>query len=310
MSENGVLLETNLPGVPLHSRGKVRDIYEIGGDLLIVATDRISAFDYILATGIPDKGRVLTQLSLFWFDYLKDALPNHIVTADVEAYPAPLPRYAGQLEGRSMLVRRAKMLEIECVARGYLSGSGWKDYQKTGAVCGIPLPAGLTESAQLPEPIFTPATKAQSGHDENISFEEAAAIVGGDVAKKVRDLTLDIYSRAAAYARERGIIIADTKFEFGFIDGELLLADEALTPDSSRFWPAATYRPGGPQPSFDKQYVRDYLESIHWNKQPPAPALPADVARNTSKKYVEAYERLSGRSLAERAPTVERAASD
>jgi phosphoribosylaminoimidazole-succinocarboxamide synthase len=293
-----VLLETHLPGVELVARGKVRDIYRAGEDLLlIVATDRISAFDYILASGIPRKGEVLTQLSLFWFDFLKDVVRTHLVTADVSRYPEPLPRHRDQLEGRSMLVRRARMLEVECVARGYLAGSGWKDYQATGAVCGIPLPAGLVESAELPEPIFTPATKAQSGHDLNISFEEAAAIVGRDVAERIRDLTLDIYRRAARYAREHGIIIADTKFEFGFVDGELVLADEALTPDSSRFWPAAGYQPGGPQPSFDKQYVRDYLESIRWNKQPPAPALPEEVIRNTSAKYLEAYRLLTGKSL-------------
>jgi phosphoribosylaminoimidazole-succinocarboxamide synthase len=296
MTDN-VLLKTHLPDVELVARGKVRDIYRAGDDLLIVATDRISAFDYILASGIPRKGEVLTQLSLFWFDFLKDVVRTHLITADVDRYPEPLPRYRDQLEGRSMLVRRARMLEVECVARGYLSGSGWKDYLATGAVCGIPLPAGLAESAELPEPIFTPATKAQSGHDLNISFDEAAAIVGRDVAERIRDLTLDIYRRAARYARERGIIIADTKFEFGFVDGELVLADEALTPDSSRFWPAAGYKPGGPQPSFDKQYVRDYLESIRWNKQPPAPALPEDVIRNTSAKYLEAYRLLTGKSL-------------
>ena len=292
-----VLLQTDRPGVELLGRGKVRDIYRIGDNLLIIATDRISAFDYILATGIPRKGEVLTQLSLFWFDFLKDVLPTHLITADVNDYPEPLPAYRDQLEGRSMLVRRARMLEVECVARGYLSGSGWKDYLATGGICGIPLPAGLQESAELPEPIFTPATKAQSGHDINISFEEAAAIVGRGVAERVRDLTLDVYRRAARYARDRGIIIADTKFEFGFIDGQLMLADEALTPDSSRFWPASGYQPGGPQPSFDKQYVRDYLESIRWNKQPPAPALPDDVARNTSAKYLEAYRLLTGKPL-------------
>jgi phosphoribosylaminoimidazole-succinocarboxamide synthase len=297
MNENKVILETNLPGIQLHARGKVRDIYRVADELLIVATDRISAFDYILATGIPRKGEVLTQLSLFWFDYFEDLLPTHVITANVETYPAPLPDFRDQLAGRSMLVERAEMLEVECVARGYLSGSGWKDYKSTGSICGIPLPPGLEESAQLPEPIFTPATKAQSGHDINIPFEQAAEMIGADVAKKVRDLTLDVYTRAARYAAERGIIIADTKFEFGFIDGELVLADEVLTPDSSRFWPASSYKPGGPQPSYDKQYVRDYLESIHWNKQPPAPALPPDVARNTSEKYMEAYRVLSGKSL-------------
>ena len=294
---NNVLLETNLPELELHSRGKVRDIYKVDGQLLIVATDRISAFDYILQTGIPRKGEVLTKLSLFWFDFFKDSLPTHVVTADVDRYPEPLRKYRDQLAGRSMLVRTAEMLPVECVARGYLSGSGWKDYKSTGAICGIPLPAGLEESGQLPEPIFTPATKATSGHDINIRFEEAAGMIGPDVAVRVRDLTLKVYKRAAEYARDRGIIIADTKFEFGFIDGELVLADEVLTPDSSRFWPADHYKPGGPQPSFDKQYVRDYLESIHWNKLPPAPALPPDVARNTSDKYVEAYRRLSGKEL-------------
>ncbi len=297
MSEHNVILETNLPGIKLLSRGKVRDIYEVGDELLIVATDRISAFDYILPTGIPRKGEVLTQLSLFWFDFLKDVVPTHIITADVDAYPEPLPQFRDQLAGRSMLVTRAKMLPVECVARGYLAGSGWKDYRKTGAVCGIKLPPGLQESSQLPEPIFTPATKATSGHDINISFDEAAEMIGREVAGKVRDLTLDIYSRAAEYARERGIIIADTKFEFGFVDGELILADEVLTPDSSRFWPADEYEPGRPQRSFDKQYVRDYLESIHWDKKPPAPALPPEVARNTSEKYLEAYRRLSGKEL-------------
>ncbi|MCP5112302.1 MAG: phosphoribosylaminoimidazolesuccinocarboxamide synthase [bacterium] len=297
MSDNNVLLKTNIPGLELHSRGKVRDIYKVADELLIIATDRISAFDYILPTGIPRKGEVLTQLSLFWFDFFKDLLPPHIITANSALYPAPLPDYADQLAGRSMLVSKADMLSIECVARGYVSGSGWKDYQRTGAICGIALPEGLKQSDKLPEPIFTPATKADSGHDENISFEEAANLVGRETAEKVRDLTLDIYGRAADYARERGIIIADTKFEFGFIDGELVLADEVLTPDSSRFWPADKYQPGGAQPSFDKQYVRDYLESIHWDKQPPAPALPPDVARNTSEKYIEAYRTLSGKDL-------------
>jgi len=297
MSDNGVLIESNIPELKLISRGKVRDIYRVADELLIVATDRISAFDYILQTGIPRKGEVLTQLSLFWFEHFKSLLPTHVITADVEKYPPPLPKHRGQLAGRSMMVSEAEMLPVECVARGYVSGSGWKDYQKTGSICGISLPSGILESGQLPEPIFTPATKATDGHDENISFDQAAEIIGRDVAVKVRDLTLDIYRRASEYARERGIIIADTKFEFGFIDGELVLADEVLTPDSSRFWPAAQYSPGGPQPSFDKQYVRDYLESINWNKLPPAPALPPGVARNTSEKYLEAYRRLSGKSL-------------
>jgi len=282
-----VVLETQVPGLKLRGRGKVRDIYEDGDRLLIVATDRISAFDYILATGIPDKGRVLTQMTLFWLDFLRDVVPNHFLSADVPA----------GLEGRAMWVKRADMVEIECVARGYISGSGWKDYQRTGAVCGIPLPPGLRESDALPEPIFTPATKAQTGHDENISFETAASLIGADLAGRLRELTISIYRRAADYARSRGIIIADTKFEFGIIDGQIILADEVLTPDSSRFWPLESYKPGGAQPSYDKQYVRDYLESIHWNKQPPAPALPDDVAQRTSEKYKEAYRALTGKSL-------------
>ena len=292
-----VILETDIPGFPRPSRGKVRDVYEIGDRLLIVATDRISAFDYILATGIPDKGRVLTQLSIFWFDFLRDVTPTHFLTANVDEFPASLHPYRDQLEGRSMLVQRARMVDIECVARGYLSGSGWKEYRERGSVCGIPLPSGLRESEQLPEPIFTPATKAQTGHDENISFETAAGLVGAELAGRLRDLTLESTPTRRAYAETRGVIIADTKFEFGFIDGELMLGDEVLTPDSSRFWPAASYAPGGAQPSFDKQYVRDYLESIHWNKQPPAPALPEEVAARTSDKYREAYRVLTGREL-------------
>ncbi len=292
-----VILETNLPGVERHGRGKVRDVYSIDGKLLIVATDRISAFDYILATGIPDKGRVLTQLSIFWFDFLRDVTPTHFLTAQVGEYPQPLPQFPDQIEGRSMLVKRADMIEIECVARGYLAGSGWKEYQQHGTVCGIPLPAGLRESDQLPEPIFTPATKAQTGHDENVSFEHVVSLIGEDLAKRLRDLTLEIYSRASKYARTKGIIIADTKFEFGFVGDQLVLGDEVLTPDSSRFWPAETYKAGGPQFSFDKQYVRDYLESIHWNKQPPAPALPVEVAAKTSEKYRQAYSALTGREL-------------
>ncbi len=258
--------------------------------LLIVATDRISAFDFILATGIPDKGRVLTQMTLFWLDFLRNVVPNHFLSADTSKLPL-------EFKGRSMWVRRADMFQVECVARGYLAGSGWKDYQRTGAVCGIPLPPGLRESDALPQPLFTPATKAQSGHDENISFEQAAAIVGASTAIKLRDLTLSLYSQAANYARARGILIADTKFEFGVADGQIILADEVLTPDSSRFWPADRYQPGQSQPSYDKQYVRDYLESIHWNKQPPAPGLPDDVASRTSEKYKEAYRALTGREL-------------
>ncbi len=291
MTNNSVVLETNVPNLKLRARGKVRDIYDDGDRLLFIATDRISAFDYILATGIPEKGRVLTQMTLFWLDFLRDVIPNHFLSTDMSGLPP-------ELEGRSMWVKRAEMFDIECVARGYISGSGWKDYQRTGAVCGIPLPKGLKESDQLPEPIFTPATKAQTGHDENISFDQAAEIIGADLAGKLRDLTLGIYKKAADYARARGIIIADTKFEFGMIDGQIILCDEVLTPDSSRFWPLETYSPGGAQPSYDKQFVRDYLESIHWNKQPPAPALPEDVARRTSEKYKEAYRDIDrARSL-------------
>ena len=295
MNPQTPVLKTNVPALKLRARGKVRDIYEDptpgrNDRLLIVATDRISAFDYILATGIPDKGRVLTQMTLFWLDFLRETVPNHLLSTDMTGLPA-------ELEGRSMWVRRAEMFEVECVARGYLSGSGWKEYQQTGAVCGIPLPKGLRESDALPEPIFTPATKAQTGHDENISFDKVRELIGQDLATRLRDLTLRIYRQAADYAHPRGIIIADTKFEFGLVEGEIVLADVVLTPDSSRFWPVDTYVAGGPQPSYDKQYVRDYLESIRWNKQPPAPALPEDVARRTSEKYKEAYHSLTGHSL-------------
>ena len=275
----------------------MRDVYAAGDFLVIVATDRLSAFDYILPTPIEDKGKVLTQLSFFWLDLIRDIVPNHFVSADVSHYPQPFRQYRDQLEGRSMLVKRANMIQIECVARGYVSGSGWKDYQRNGAVCGIALPPGLRESDQLPEPIFTPATKAQSGHDENISFETVSGIAGAKTAERLRSLTLRIYQRAAEYAESRGIIIADTKFEFGFIGDELVLADEVLTPDSSRFWPRETYRPGGPQSSYDKQFVRDYLESIRWNKQPPAPGLPPEIARKTSEKYRQAYQVLTGKPL-------------
>jgi phosphoribosylaminoimidazole-succinocarboxamide synthase len=292
-----VILHTELPGIERHAQGKVRDVYRVDGQLLIVATDRISAFDYILPTGIPDKGKVLTQLSIFWFDFLRDVTPTHFLTANVDEYPAALRQFRGQLEGRSMLVKRAQMVEVECVARGYLAGSGWKEYQAQGTVCGIPLPAGLRESDRLPAPIFTPSTKATSGHDENISFEAMRSLVGAELSAGLRDLTLRIYVRAAAYAETKGVIIADTKFEFGFVDGELVLGDEVLTPDSSRFWPADSYRPGGPQLSYDKQYVRDYLESIHWNKKPPAPPLPDDVADKTSEKYRQAYRVLTGKEL-------------
>jgi phosphoribosylaminoimidazole-succinocarboxamide synthase len=292
-----VIQETNFPGLELYARGKVRDVYSIDGRLLIVATDRISAFDYILPTGIPDKGKVLTQLSVFWFDFLREIVPSHFLTANVAEYPAEARLYDAELEGRSMLVTRAKMVEIECVARGYLAGSGWKEYRETGAVCGVRLPSGLKESSQLPEPIFTPATKAQSGHDENISFDAMVKLTGADLASRLRGLTLKIYTRAAEYARTKGIIIADTKFEFGIVKGELILGDEVLTPDSSRFWPLDTYEPGRAQNSYDKQFVRDYLEQIKWPKQPPAPPLPAEVAAKTSEKYKEAYRALTGRAL-------------
>jgi phosphoribosylaminoimidazole-succinocarboxamide synthase len=291
------LLETNLPGVRLRGRGKVRDIYEVGDDLLIVATDRISAFDYILSPGIPRKGEVLTKISLFWFDFLRETVANHILSTNVEEYPSEVRPFADQLAGRSMLVKRAEMVQVECVARGYLSGSGWKEYQATGKVCGIALPSGLLESDRLPEPIFTPATKAHTGHDENVPFQKVVDEVGAETAERLRTLTLTIYRKAAEYAETRGIIIADTKFEFGFAGGELILADEVMTPDSSRFWPKDAYRPGGPQPSYDKQFVRDYLESIRWNKQPPAPVLPEEVVRKTGDKYAEAYRLLTGREL-------------
>ena len=293
-----VLLQTDFPELELHASGKVRDVYQLDNDhLLFVATDRISAFDYVLVTGIPHKGRVLSQLSLFWFDFLRDVVPNHVVTADVSKYPASLRKYDEQLRGRSMLVMRAEMSPVECVVRGYVSGSAWKEYKTSGAVCGIHLPSGLRESDQLPEPIFTPATKAASGHDENISFEQMAKLVGPELSRQLRDLSLQIYSKAADYARQRGIIIADTKFEFGRTPQGITLADEVLTPDSSRFWPADKYLRGRSQESFDKQYVRNYLEEIGWNKQPPAPALPTEVARKTSEKYLEAYHRLTGREL-------------
>jgi len=295
-----VLLQTDFPDLELFASGKVRDVYQLGSDhLLFVATDRISAFDYVLATGIPNKGRVLTQISLFWFDFLKDIVPNHLVTADLSRYPTEIQQHAGQLRGRSMLVQRAEMFPVECVVRGYLSGSGWKEYRATGSVCGIKLPAGLRESEELPEPIFTPATKATTGHDENISFEAMTRLVDPEDARQLRDLSLAIYRKAAAYARQKGIIIADTKFEFGRTAAGITLADEVLTPDSSRFWPADKYSPGMSQQSYDKQYVRDYLEEIRWNKLPPAPTLPAEVARRTSEKYVESYRRLTGRGLDE-----------
>jgi phosphoribosylaminoimidazole-succinocarboxamide synthase len=292
-----VLLDTQFSGLTLARRGKVRDVYDLGEHLLIVATDRISAFDYVLGSGIPDKGRVLTQLSAFWFGRLADLTPHHLVSVDVRDFPASTRPYRDALRGRSMLVRKTDPLPVECVARGFLSGSGWKDYQKTGAVCGIALAAGLRESDRLPAPIFTPATKAESGHDENISEAEAGRIVGRDAIARLRALTLAIYARGVAHAETCGIIIADTKFEFGMAGNELILIDEVLTPDSSRFWPKADYRPGQGQPSFDKQFVRDYLERIGWNKQPPVPSLPDDVVQGTRAKYLEAFTRLTGHEL-------------
>jgi phosphoribosylaminoimidazole-succinocarboxamide synthase len=294
-SATKVIRETNFAGVAPLARGKVRDIYDLGDKLLIVATDRLSAFDVVMPTPIPDKGRVLTQLSLFWFHYLSEALPNHVISAT--EFPAPFDQYSDALAGRSMVVRKTQPLPVECVARGYLSGSGWKEYQATGEVCGVALPSGLRESEKLPEPIFTPATKATSGHDENISFGRAAEIIGESLAEQIRSITLDIYRRAAAYAEPRGILLADTKFEFGLLHEELIWIDEALTPDSSRFWPAAQYEPGGPQPSFDKQFVRDYLERIHWPKSPPGPELPPEVVSGTRSKYREAYRILVGHEL-------------
>lgn len=292
------IMTTELPGVPLASRGKVRDIYDLGDNLLIIATDRISAFDVILPTPIPDKGKVLTGLSLFWFEKTQDIIPNHLLSADTKDYPAVLQPYAAMLAGRSMLVKKAEVLPIECVVRGYLAGSGWKEYREKGTVCDIALPAGLKESDKLPEPIFTPSTKATSGHDENISPEQAEKLVGEGIFKATRRAALALYQWASDYAAGKGIILADTKFEFGLREGELILVDEALTPDSSRFWEAAAYAPGKSQDSFDKQYVRDWLESIHWNKQPPAPELPAEVVAGTRRRYLEAYERICGHPLA------------
>ena len=310
MLSTAPLLETSLAGLTLHRRGKVRDVYEVGTDLLIVTTDRISAFDYVLGSGIPDKGKVLTQLSAFWFERMGDLVTHHLLGTDVAAFPDALRPHAAILQGRSMLVRRTSPIPVECVARGYLSGSGWKEYQQSGAVCGVTLPSGLRESDRLPEPIFTPATKAESGHDINISEEEAGRIVGVDLIARLKALTLEIYRRGAAHAESKGIIVADTKFEFGLVrrradaqpanvvgEDEVVLIDEVLTPDSSRFWPRAEYEPGHGQPSFDKQFVRDYLEEIRWNKQPPVPSLPDDVVRRTREKYIEAYRLLAGRDL-------------
>ena len=292
------LIESDLSPLPLIARGKVRDIYALDdtptSDLLFLATDRISAFDHVLATGIPDKGRILTQISLFWFDFLKDTVPNHLRTG--KATPA-IPAFPPEITGRSMVVRRAEMFPVECVVRAYLSGSALKDYKQSGAVCGIPLPEGLRDSDRLPKPIFTPAAKINTGgHDENISYQAVERTIGPEIAAKLRDLTLTIFTKASNHAASVGLILADTKFEFGLIDGEICLCDEVLTPDSSRFWPAAHYAPGGPQPSFDKQFVRDYLESIHWNKQAPAPSLPTEVVEKTRAKYLEAFTLLTGRT--------------
>ena len=319
MLSTAPLLQTDLEGLTLHRRGKVRDVYEIAGDLLIVATDRISAFDYVLGSGIPDKGKVLTQLSGFWFERMGDLVPHHLISMDPDEFPAAARAHADQLRGRTMLVRRTEPIPIECVARGYLSGSGWKEYQQSGRVCGVELPAGLRESDRLPEPIFTPATKADTGHDINISESEAGRLIGEDLIAKLKALTLEIYSRGVKHAESKGIIIADTKFEFGLApaspsrrspassagaqsakadrDQEIVLIDEVLTPDSSRFWPRDQYEPGHGQPSFDKQFVRDYLEQIKWNKQPPVPSLPDDVVQRTRAKYLEAFRVLTGNEL-------------
>jgi phosphoribosylaminoimidazole-succinocarboxamide synthase len=292
------LLSTNLGDTPLLGRGKVRDLYAVDGDLLLVATDRISAFDHVLATGIPGKGKILTQISLFWFDLLTELVPNHLITADVSEFPASLHPFADQLEGRSMLVKRAQMFPVECVVRGYLTGSGWKEYNASGTVCGLPLPSGLQDGSRLPESLYTPSTKGEVGtHDENISYAATVAAIGEADAAQLRRLTVALYNKAASHAESRGLILADTKFEFGRVGDQILLADEVLTPDSSRFWEASAWKPGGAQPSFDKQFVRDYLESIHWNKQAPAPALPQDVVEHTQAKYLEAFRRLTGREL-------------
>jgi phosphoribosylaminoimidazole-succinocarboxamide synthase len=292
-----VIHKTEITGLPLYRRGKVRDVYDLGDRLLIVATDRISAFDCVLPNAIPGKGAVLTQMSLFWFDYVTDLVTNHLITADLNSYPEELRPFAAELANRSMLVRRTDAVAVECVARGYLAGSGWKEYRQTGEVCGIKLPKGMVESERLPEPIFTPATKAETGHDENISESRMVELVGAELTRKLKDLTLSIYQRAARYAEERGIIICDTKLEFGLVDNEIILIDELLTPDSSRFWPKESYKAGHAQPSFDKQYVRDYLETLDWNKQPPAPELPQEIVEATSKKYLEAFRLLTGKEI-------------
>jgi len=298
MSDTPIVMQTDFPGLKLVNRGKVRDIYDLGEHLLIVTSDRISAFDVIMNEGIPHKGFVLTQISKFWFEQMTDIIPNHIVATEVGDFPAATRPYHDQLRGRSMLVKKARPLPVECIVRGYVSGSGWKDYKQSGAICGIPLPSGLLESSKLPEPIFTPSTKAELGeHDENISFERTAVLCGRELAEKARSATLAIYNRARDLADAKGIIIADTKFEFGLFGGELIWIDEALTPDSSRFWPKDRYRPGGPQPSFDKQFLRDYLETLDWGKKAPAPPLPEEIVRKTAEKYVEALTRLTGITL-------------
>lgn len=297
MANTDTLLSLELPGIKKIRSGKVRELFDLGDSFLMVASDRLSAFDVVMPNGIPRKGEVLTQISHFWFEKFAALVPNHLLAKASDPLPPALQPYADKIARRSMIVKKAKPLAVECIVRGYVVGSGWKDYQKTGAICGIKLPAGLQESSELVEPIFTPSTKAETGHDENISFAEAEKIVGAEVARQARDLSLKIYTAARAYARERGIIIADTKFEFGLFDGKLILIDEVLTPDSSRFWPADQYAPGKSQPSFDKQFVRDYLETLDWNKTPPGPTLPAEVVAKTTEKYLEAYERLTGRKL-------------
>lgn len=286
------LIRTELPGLKLFKRGKVRDLYELGHKLLIIATDRISAFDCVMPNGIPGKGRILTQMSLFWFDFVNEVVENHLISADVNQFPRELQKFRDVLEGRSMLVRKAEQIGVECVVRGYLSGSGWREYSGSGSVCGIKLPPGLEESDRLPEPIFTPATKATSGHDQNIPFSEMAELVGEERAATLKDLSIRIYKKASEYAESKGIIVADTKFEFGICSGKVILIDEILSPDSSRFWPREKYQPGRPQESFDKQFVRDYLESLGWDKKPPAPTLPKEVVQKTLAKYEEAYNRL------------------
>ncbi len=291
------LMESNLPGITQLGRGKVRDIYEVEGNLLLVTTDRLSAFDVVLPTGIPRKGEVLTQISLYWFDFLSDLVPNHLITADVDEFPEALHPFKDQLRGRSMLCKKLDMFPVECVARGYVEGSGWKDYLATGSICGNPLPEGLRRCGKLPGAIFTPATKAESGHDENITFEQAAEIIGQEDAEKLRDLTLEIYDRAHAKGLGCGLVIADTKLEFGRLNGEIVLGDEVLTPDSSRYWPLELYQPGRPQESYDKQYIREYLETLDWDKTPPGPVLPDDVVENTTEKYLEAYEVITGEIL-------------